>query len=353
MADITIIYNDNILEGTLKLLEATNLKDLVNANMKVSIKPNLVNATPASKGATTHSEVVEGIIMYLHSLNVSDIEIIESSWIGGNTKEAYRVCGYKQLCEKYNIPFYDLKDDEIQVVDTGKHKIEVCKKAINTDFLINVPVLKAHSQTSLTCNLKNLKGCISDEDKRRFHAIGLFEPIAYLNKAIPTDFCVVDGICGDLTFELGGDPVTRNMLIAGSDPLLVDSYCAQLIGYDPYELEYLCISHDIGIGKMYSEGTSVLELGGNQKPVHVKADSSIAKRLATHINEDKACSACYAALIYGLYNGTEPDEKIDIGQGFIGKSGNIGCGNCCSGYHKFVPGCPPRAVKVKEFLDSL
>jgi len=352
MADITIIYHNDIVKGTLELLEATNLKNLVKPHMKVSIKPNLVLAKPASYGATTHSEVVEGIIIYLRKLGISDIEIIESSWIGDNTKRASKACGYGTLCEKYQVPFYDLKDDEICVVDTGAYQIEVCKKAIETDFLINVPVLKAHCQTRLTCNLKNLKGCISDKEKRRFHAFGLDEPIAYLNKAITTHFCVVDGICGDLTFEEGGNPITRNMLLAGEDPLLMDSYCARLIGYNFHEVEYLGIAKDIGIGRVYDERTSVVELRGDEKPVQTKANSGLVKRLAKYVKEDKTCSACYAALISGLNQGRKPKDIIHVGQGFIGKSGKLGCGNCCSKFDNFVPGCPPKAVDVKRFLKE-
>ena len=32
----------------------------------------------------------------------------------------------------------------------------------------------------MTCALKNLKGCLPDREKRRFHALGLTKPIAAL-----------------------------------------------------------------------------------------------------------------------------------------------------------------------------
>jgi uncharacterized protein (DUF362 family) len=352
-ADITTIYTQDILQGTLELLDATNLKTLVRPGMKVSIKPNLVLAKPPELGATTHSEVVEGVIQYLRDLGISDIKIIESAWIGDDTKRVFKVCGYDAICKKYGIPFYDLKDDKIRKIDTGKYTFEVCSKAVETDFLINIPVLKAHCQTQLTCNLKNLKGCIPDSEKRRFHALGLHSPIAYLNKAIKTHFCVVDGICGDLDFEEGGNPVQRNMLLAGSDPLLLDSYCAELIGYRADEIDYLRIASQIGVGQLYGDTTTVTELNADKKPPCTKADSGMVKRLAAHINDDKACSACYAALIYALHHANVPKAKINIGQGFIGKPGAIGCGDCTSGHERYVPGCPPTAADVLELLRKV
>jgi uncharacterized protein (DUF362 family) len=353
MADITVNYNHNILPGTLELLDASELKPLVRLGMKVSIKPNLVLAKPPEQGATTHSEIVEGIIQYLRDLGVCDIEIIESAWIGGNTKQAFKVCGYETLSKKYDVPLYDLKDDRSCTANTDEYTFEVCRKAVDTDFLINVPVLKAHCQTQLTCNLKNLKGCIPDHEKRRFHTLGLHGPIAYLNKAITTHFCVVDGICGDLTFEEGGNPVTMNMLLAGSDPLLLDSYCAGLIGYHAEDIEYLRIASKIGVGRLFDGNAEVVELNSGSKPAFSKPDSGMVKRLATHINEDQACSTCYAALIHALHHTKSPGVKIDIGQGYRGKTGQLGCGSCTNGYDYHIPGCPPKAVDIIDGLRSI
>ena len=91
MPDITAIYTQDIAQWVRELLSATNLSALVRPGMRVSITPNLVLAKPPELGATTHSEVVEGIICCLRDLGVSDIEIIESSWLGDDTKRAYRV----------------------------------------------------------------------------------------------------------------------------------------------------------------------------------------------------------------------------------------------------------------------
>ena len=350
MTKIWVNYSRDILQGTIDVLEASNLKDLVKPHMKVSIKPNLVLAKPASFGATTHPEVVEGVICHLRSLGISDIEIIESSWIGDNTKRAYKVCGYERLSKEYSVPLFDLKDDDLVKIEG----MEICKKAIETDFLINVPVLKAHCQTLLTCCMKNLKGCISDKEKRRFHTQGLHRPIADLNKAIKTNFAVIDGICGDLNFEEGGTPVERNMILAGSDPLYLDSYCAQLIGHHIKDIGYLNYGEKLGVGRLFDEKYShIVELNTEKKPRLVQSSKNISRQLSKYIHEDMACSACYSALIYALHNTHErPKEKISVGQGFIGKSGELGCGNCTSKFKKYIPGCPPKAVDIIDSLEA-
>jgi uncharacterized protein (DUF362 family) len=353
MSDIVINYSKDILGGTLEVLRASPLASLVKPNMKVSLKPNMVLAKPPSEGATTHSEVVEAIIIFLRECGVQSVEIIESAWIGDDTKRVYKVCGFNELSRKYDITLHDLKDDKIRKVRAGDYNFEICEKALNTDFLINVPVLKAHCQTRLTCNLKNLKGCISDREKRNFHSMGLHKPIAYLNKAIKTHFCVIDGICGDLTFEEGGNPVTRDMIICGQDPLLLDSYCASLLGYSAHEIGYIPIAADIGVGRLYGTDTVITELNADRKPVTSAPETrGLARRLAGYTEENNACSACFSALISAINRTGYSGTKISVGQGFKGKSGKLGCGNCTSGFEKYVKGCPPTAAEVAKFFTG-
>jgi len=50
---------------------------------------------------------------------------MEGSWIGDNTKQAFEVCGYRNLANKYDIPLYDLKDDDFTIKQIGDLNIEV------------------------------------------------------------------------------------------------------------------------------------------------------------------------------------------------------------------------------------
>jgi hypothetical protein len=140
------------------------------------------------------------------------------------------------------------------------------------------------------------------------------------------------------------------MLMAGTDPLLLDSFCSELIGYRVSEIEHLRIASEIGVGKLFNSDSEVIELNIENKSLSPKYDGGFGKLFTAYINEDKACSACYAALVYALRNTSTPRTRIDIGQGFIGSHGKLGCGSCTSSHDKFVAGCPPRAVDIVEFL---
>ena len=220
----------------------------------------MVAPSEASYGATTHSEIVAGIIEYLQERGFSNLVMLESSWVGDKTAEAAEVCGYYELSERYHVPFIDLQKDTYQTYSCQGMELKICDEVKSLDFLINVPVMKGHCQTKITCALKNLKGLIPNCEKRHFHAMGLHEPIAYLAAEIAPDFTVVDSICGDWDFEDGGNPVELNRILAATDPVLCDAYVCHFMGYEVEEVPYIKMAEALGAGDACWENVQLREL---------------------------------------------------------------------------------------------
>lgn len=342
-------------EMTKELLEECDLAaQISDMDMQIGIKPNLVSPSEASWGATTHPEVVAGIIEYLQERGYHKIAMLEGSWVGDKTAEAYEVCGYRDLSEKYQVPFWDMQKEKGIARDCRGVQLNICKRVTDVDFLINVPVLKGHCQTKITCALKNMKGLIPNTEKRRFHAMGLHKPIAHLNAGIHQDFIVVDNICGDLDFEDGGNPVVMNRVLAGMDPVLMDSYVCQVMHYDTKEVPYIGLAEELGVGStnlenariIYCEETARKELPKSRKVVE----------LQDAVEEVESCSACYGYLIPalemlkndGLFE--KLDTKICIGQGYRGKTGKLGVGACTCKFEHNINGCPPTENQIYDFL---
>ena len=350
---IFVTCDSDGFEGARRVLEASGAGELFKPGMKVALKPNLVVAKPASSGATTSPQVVAGTIEFLKDCGVTDITVMEGAWAGDSTERAWQVCGYREFEKKYGVRLLDLKKDRTRSVSVGGMKIEVCVSPLEVDRLVNMPVLKGHCQTVMTCALKNLKGCIPDSEKRRFHSTGLHRPIAALNLAIQPDIILVDAIRGDLTFEEGGNPLEMNLLIAGSDPVKVDAYCASLMGISLYEVEHLRLAEEMGAGAAEIRADTIVEVGEKRIFAQPKALPRAARHLAQYIEERDACSICYAGLIHALYRMEERGKlrnlkgKIHIGQGFRNTRGKgAGYGECASGFDTVIPGCPPSCVKL-------
>ena len=341
----------------LRLAEEADLAGLIGDRSKrIGLKPNLVAARPASGGATTHPEIAAGLIYYLKKNGFTNLAILEGSWTGASTAEAFSVCGYRKLAKETGIELIDTKQDKARTCDCKGMKLEICESALALDFMINLPVMKGHCQTSVTCALKNNKGLIPDREKRRYHSLGLTKPIAHLNTAVRNDFIVVDGICGDLDFEDGGNPLYSGRLFAARDPVLCDAWVCAQMGYAIEAVPYIGLAEKLGIGCADPGAVMLRELnkGSAQSTAAV---SGKVRQLAVHITENNACSACYASAIFALLRLGQDGlgrlhDKLCVGQGFKGKQGKLGAGQCTALFNSYCPGCPPSGAEILAFLKK-
>ena len=350
--EILKIYGTAYEEMTQELLERADLASLIrDKKTRIGIKPNLVCPSPAEFGATTHPQVVGGIIQYLRNHGFANIVIAEGSWVGDRTSDSYEYCGYRELCERLHVPFIDTQKQGSYPVACGDLELRVSDVVRDIDFLINVPVLKGHCQTNMTCSLKNLKGLIPNTEKRRFHRMGLHRPIAYLQTAIHQDFIVTDHICGDPDFEEGGHPLVRNCVMASLDPVLTDSYACRLLGVDVRSVPYVLLAEKLGIGSADLTRARIIDVNGGRAEQALPAEK---KHLAVSyaVDEVDSCSACYASLVPALDRLEEEGlleklrTKIAIGQGHQGEKGELGIGKCTKDFAFCVMGCPPDEEKI-------
>ncbi len=355
MSKIYQIYGQDAHEMTFKLLEASDAIRLVPSGDSVALKPNLVIAGSPDDGATTHAGVLSGCIAYFQDHGVKDISVIEGSWVGDETMRAVRRAGYDKVCEKYGVPFFDLKKDKTRPIKTAIGNIDICCRALDAGLLVDLPVLKGHGQTLMTCALKNLKGCLPDHEKRRFHALGLQKPIAALGAVLKPGLIIVDSICGDLDFEEGGNPVQTNRMYLGTDAVQLDAYGRALMGLNPDEVPYIEMAARWGGGSTAWSAEDIVELNQPHDAAAYPKPRGIVASLTKNVHQNQACSACFAALARAMYTSRCGEKQtIYIGQGWQGKHlDGLGIGKCCRGAEQCVMGCPPTADAIARKLEEL
>lgn len=373
--EIYKIYGTEYKNMTIRLLKEADLGSLLAAKarecnyenqykLRIGIKPNLVSPTPADYGATTHPEVVAGIIEYIRLLGYDNICIMEGCWIGDKTSDAFEYCGYNSLAQQTDVRLIDMQLSSSHEIDADGMLLNVCEEVNNIDFLINVPVLKGHCQTKITCALKNMKGLIPNSEKRRFHAMGLHDPIAHLNRYVKQDFIVVDHICGDLDFEGGGNPHVSNCVMAAIDPVLTDAYVCSLLGYKVRDVDYIMESAKMGVGSADLNNLKTVTVGDGEFGLEKCPEETLPQlhkvlELSYHAEELDTCSACYEALMEALDRLEEENllemlkTKICIGQGYRGRTGEFGVGNCTRLFRHTVSGCPPTADDIYDAVKNL
>lgn len=350
MGKIYEIFGSDAHAMTYALMERAQVADAIPAGADVALKPNLVVSAPPETGATTHDGVLSGAIAYLQDHGVKDISIIEGSWVGARTGQSFHAARYDAVGKKYGVPLYDLKGDKTRVVDTPLRPMEICCRALDAGYLINLPVLKGHCQTAMTCSLKNCKGCLPDKEKRRFHAEGLMEPIAALAATLRPDLTIVDSICGDLNFEEGGNPVPTGRMMLGTDMVQLDCYGCRLMGLDPAQVPYIGLAERWGAGSSMLREEDLIRLNDPKDAADYPKPSGLVAQLTREVQARDACSACYASLVRALYH-SRSRQKIAIGQGWKGVAfDGLGIGSCCSCAKRQVKGCPPSAEDILQAL---
>ncbi len=359
--EVAIAYGSDPAELTRALLAAADLPSLIpHKSASIVLKPNLVIAATPEGGATTHPQIVVQVIESLQALGYRNLQIVESAWVGDSTEEGFRVNGYYEISKKYQVPLVDVKDDDYQILREEGIAMEVSKTIMECDFLINLPVLKGHCQTAMTCALKNMKGCLSDKSKRLFHTLGLHKPIAALNKIRAADLVLVDSLNGDLDFEEGGNPVQTNRMFIARDSVLCDSYGASLMGFRLKDVPYIQMAEAMGVGSSDLDSATVRQLNEPTEGELAKP-RGVVSYLAERTLPKDACSACYGNLIHALKRLDEVDKldripvQVCIGQGYKGVTDptKAGVGICTRGLGKSLAGCPPKAIDMIEFLKGL
>lgn len=356
--EILVTYGTDYLNLTKDLLEKAGLAEQIKDKKKsIGIKPNLVSPVPPSEGATTHTEVLEGLIQYLQERGFDNLTMMEGSWVGARTADAIRVCGYDKLCRKYDVKLIDTQKEKTHKVNAAGLELSIVDCASEVDFMINVPVMKGHCQTHITCALKNMKGLLPNSEKRHFHAMGLHKPIAHLGTVIHQDFILVDSICGDLSFEDGGNPTQMDRIFCAKDPVLCDAYVCRMLDYELDEVPYIKMAEKLGVGCADLSKAVIREWNVPGKPEKL-LDTRRAMKLAEKTEEVESCSACYGYLLPALdmldKDGLleELSEKVCIGQGFRDQVGELGVGNCTKRFRYSLKGCPPTENEMYAFLKK-
>jgi len=247
---VSLVKFDGSLDSLRKAIELCQGFEKLGRNDRVLIKPNncFRHKIMPPYGMVTTSMVIDGVIQLLLEHGCKDISIGEGAIIGifdelePYTKQGFKGTGIDEIARKYGIKLLDFNEGAFHDLDLGGVKVKVSRAALDTDFLINVPVLKTHFQAKVSLGFKNLKGCLSKDSKKRFHISKRLDTlICLLNEAIKSDLVIIDGI---YMLEKGPETLVgvahrKDLIIASPDIFECDVVGATILGIDPAQVDYL------------------------------------------------------------------------------------------------------------------
>ena len=377
MSDVSIIkvHEKDVMEAVRKAVSMTQGFDSIRwENATVLVKPNTVNPSESGSGKVTDARVVAAVVEIVKEKNPGRIVIGEGSSVGydfpgrQDSIHCMKVAGVLDVAEKYGIAVVDLNQDEQVEVKLSQAYVmdsfQVAKTAWEADVIISVPVIKTHIRTGITCGLKNMKGVLPGDEKKRTHLCGLDRGIVDLNRAVRPHYTVVDGIVGmQGTNSEETDRVPMDLIVAGDDVVAVDTVCASIAGFDVEDLFHIRLAAEAGLGIADLKQIDIFgeKIDAVKRPFIPFIEASKELFSGATLIEKNTCTGCMGELVslfiylkeagfqdrlseLTLIAGTPEDvEGMNATPLIIGK---------CAKEHKergiFVPGCPPHGIKITE-----
>lgn len=258
--DLAVVSGEPVA-ATKRALEAIGgISRFVKKGQQVVLKPNMSFARTPDFSATTHPLVVATVAQACMEAGAQQVLVID------HTLHRAELClertGIPEACK--NIPgvhvlaLQDRKFYREIKIPHGKvlERVEVIKDVLDSPVWINIPVAKSHSATGVSMGMKGLMGLIWDRES--FHSkFNINHAIADLGTVIKPHLTILDATRALTSGGPGGPGEVKkpNLIIAGVDPIAVDSYGVSVVpwygqNFKGRQVEHLLISHQRGLGKI-------------------------------------------------------------------------------------------------------
>lgn len=246
--------------------QTSNRKDFVTKIMKIFkkqidqantlfIKPNLVSSEPYP--TTTHPQLLDTLLDQLSNkkLIVGDGHAVDT----GYTKNILANSPLNEICHNHGIELVNLYKKKMKRWTSPRgYTIKASSLPLECDYIISLPVLKAHKQCGLSGALKNQFGYLSRLDRILMHAKikDIQKGIAEINAHYPTNLFIVDAVQTLIKAQEcrhGGCPTTLGTMMSGTDPVSLDTFGKTLLHkIDPTlkeTIKHINYAQEYGVGK--------------------------------------------------------------------------------------------------------
>lgn len=210
---------------------------------KVLLKPNLVSGRGHTPLACSQPEFVAAVAKWCldHGAQVS---IGDSPAIGRATS-VMRSCGISAALQGLPVQQVHFSSSRRVTLSCGR-KVGLASAALEADLVINLPRVKAHSQTLVTLAVKNYFGCVKGFRKALLHqSLGrrpeqFARMLLELPSLLPTGITFIDGITTmHKTGPIHGERFDLGLVAGAVNPVALDTALLSVLAIAP-EKSIIC-----------------------------------------------------------------------------------------------------------------
>jgi uncharacterized protein (DUF362 family) len=240
-----------------------DLTDLVKPGRAVVVKPNVFAPRPAP--TTTDPRVVVAVGELCREAGAGRVVVAEGRSIStaryrkteNTTRACFAATGMDRAVAAAGFEIVYLEEDEfVEVEPPGAQVLKqahVPRTILEADVLINLPVMKIHSLTTVTLAVKNLHGIVSDYDKLYQHCyrdLALARKLTDLLRIRRIDLSVLDALVGqEADHAADGRPVEMGLVMASTDAVALDAVAGAVMGLLPEEADTTRLAGEAGLGE--------------------------------------------------------------------------------------------------------
>ena len=220
----------------------------------VVVKPNISWDRVPQQAATTNPEVVAEVVRLCLEAGAKKIKIFDRTL--NEASRCYKRSGIEKAAEGAGAAVqhvYDRKFKSVRFPDGELIKSwKVYDEVFEADRIINLPIAKHHNLSNVSLGMKNFMGYLGG-NRGKFHR--KFDiKITDLNTRIKADLTLIDAYRMLVRNGPSGgniaDVVLKKTIVAGIDPVAVDSYGVTLFGLEPERIGFLQQAHKRGLGEI-------------------------------------------------------------------------------------------------------
>ena len=249
-----------VLKDYENLLHLANYEKFLPKNKETILKLNL-SWSKYYPACSTEPWQLEGVLKTMIKDGYKNIHPVENRTVVTNVWKGAEGNKWLPILNKYGLKYEPLTETAWEIYKPKKELIALDKifpeghkipKMFIGKNVIHFPTVKTHGHTTMTGAMKNAFGGLITE--QRHHCPKMIHEVLVdllqIQQEIHTGiFAVMDGtVCGDGAGPRTMIPKINNYLLASNDQVAIDAISAKMMGYNPFDIPFLKIAHDKGLG---------------------------------------------------------------------------------------------------------
>lgn len=299
---------ETVLEDYARLLELAGFRQALPLEKTTLLKINISWQTWYPACSTTPWQL-EGVIRPLRAAGYdlvgvhNDTVVVDTADGEANNKQRY-------VTDKYGVPCIYLYQPGVEwvryepqrpflVLDQIYPEGVYIPKALIGQNIVHLPTVKTHVFTTITGAMKNAFGGLLHRKRHWTHSViheTLVDLLSIQQEIHPGLFAVMDGtFAGDGPGPRAMRWHEKNVILASADQVAIDAASALIQGFDPMQIPFLRIAHELGLGV------------ADPRQMEFVGDTAVAEERWGFVQEDTFASRGQKMIYHGML---KPFEEL-------------------------------------------